>query len=90
MSTFGELHRRGEGDPAPAQYRRVRTPRTPVVGFVVLTEPGLVQDRLGTLAPALDAGLPAVMNVATSIFGGGSVHVCESSGPEAAAIYASS
>lgn len=56
-------------------WNRVRVPLliafALVIGFVFLTQPGLVKEWIGVLAPALAAGLPALINMLSGLFGGG-------------------
>ena len=55
-------------------WSRVRVPLllgfALVLGFVVLTQPDLIKEWMGTFAPALAAGIPALLNVASGVFGG--------------------
>lgn len=56
-------------------WRRVRVPLliafVLVIGFVFLTQPALVKGGRGVLAPALAAGLPALINIFSGLCGGG-------------------
>lgn len=65
---------RYEEEASSTAWKRVRGPLliafALVIGFVFYTQPGRFQEWMNVLAPALAAGLPALINVLSGLFGG--------------------
>jgi hypothetical protein len=66
---------RYEKEASSRTWSRVRVPLliafAIVIGFVFVTQPN-VAEQTAALIPALAAGLPALLNVVSGLFGGGS------------------